>query len=180
MQNTSYIPTPPAFSPPGTSPAFNRPSPAPRAQLPLPVPPRSNRAQSTISQAKSGIALSLDDPIVEARKTVGLLVGTGGDGGLLGQLQAEIERVYSRWEHAYENGSESAASLETLNALVQQLLTTLQNSPVGGFPLPTSASTNLTLQQRIESARAVPPRLHAERMRIKEGVDIAGGVLGSA
>jgi hypothetical protein len=91
-----------------------------------------------------------------------------------------VHFALSRCSAKSDLGLFNLTALETLNTLLQRLLTTVQSSPVGGFPIPTPTSTNLTLQQRIEVAQPVPSRLHQDRMRIKEGVEIAGGVLGSA
>lgn len=66
------------------------------------------------------------------------------------------------------------AALTALRTLLTHLISTLETTPLGGFPLPSP------------SGAAPPPatgaqvqQLFQERIRVKEGAEIAGGVLGS-
>ncbi|SCV74113.1 BQ2448_6545 [Microbotryum intermedium] len=191
--------TPPAFSPPpGASPAPFRPSPA-LAHASSGVAPggsnaaapsnRSHRAPSIMSTSRmSGLASGFDEPVVEARKVVALLNGVDGQSGsgLLARLEHECYVVFEMYERAYEEGYEpDPTALQTMLSTMQHLISTLQSSAVGGYPLEVAASTDspsLTpsaLATRIEQTSNTVRDLFKERMRVKEGAEIVRNVLSS-
>ncbi|SGY46659.1 BQ5605_C001g00457 [Microbotryum silenes-dioicae] len=197
--------TPPAFSPPpGASPAPFRPSPAVRASLPLPhapsggapgggtaatAPNRSHRAPSIMSTSRmSGLPSSFDEPVLEARKVVALLNGVEGQSGsgMLARLEQECQVVFEMYGRAYEEGYKpDPTALQNMLSTMQHLLSTLQSSAVGGYPLAAASSadsssmTPSALATRIEQASSTVRDLFKERMRVKEGAEIVRNVLSS-
>lgn len=112
---TTATPPASAFSPPaGASPVPSyaastpRPkflSPAPSQSIPLPHQQqqqhrsRSSGGGSMSIKDRSGVSGSLEDPVLEARRVVALLVGVSGrEGeGLLGELEKGFDCVFKRW-----------------------------------------------------------------------------------
>ncbi|GAA5853943.1 hypothetical protein JCM8547_008165 [Rhodosporidiobolus lusitaniae] len=178
------------FSPAATGPsAVARPSPLPSssflsAPTPRPALPTATggpaRAPPTAS-TRTNAGLHVEDPSVEARRAVGVLLGAGegrgeGSEGLLERVERDVDELLSRLERAYEEGEEAidpTASLSSLTALVALL----SRSSVGGFvppsPLPPrSAESGLpapTLsQQHLDAANRRVGELWKEVQSLRE------------
>ncbi|GAA5853969.1 hypothetical protein JCM8547_008174 [Rhodosporidiobolus lusitaniae] len=148
-----------AASPPvrlaGLSPAATGPSAAARpsalpsssflsAPNPQPVPPMATggaaRAPSTVS-ARTNAGLHVEDPSVEARRAVGVLLGAGAGGegseGLLERVERDVEELLSRLERAFEEG-EKAVNPSSSPSSLTAIVALLARSSVGGFVPPST------------------------------------------
>ncbi|GAA5931111.1 hypothetical protein JCM1841_000015 [Sporobolomyces salmonicolor] len=174
------------LSPAPPAAAAHKPSPLP----PPPLAPHSHRAPSvaagsTTTRTAAVTGVLLEDPVLEARRTVGLLLGPGGagppqgaGGGLLERLEKEVDAVLSRYETAFEPGNRQgphdgaglAAMLSTLDALVALLA----RSSVGGFDPASLASPGQPLSPAdVDRASANVQSLFKELQRSREGADLA-------
>ncbi|KAK4703021.1 hypothetical protein P7C70_g3195, partial [Phenoliferia sp. Uapishka_3] len=164
-------------------------SPAPSA-TPLPYQhqrARSGGAPSTMSKA---ISAGLEDPVMESRRVIGLLIGVNGGAGegLLGELEKGFENAFKRLasrDAAFDEDpplNSDGPSLDSLVATLGTLLQILRTSPVGGYSEPADpllASSGVS-GQTMERSSIMAQKLFKERQRAKEGADIAGSVLASS
>lgn len=65
---------------------------------------------------------AMDDPVVEARKTLALLLGVGGGEGLLSRLEKEVEGVFGGVEGAFveEGGGEGVGTCFASSSAMMQ------------------------------------------------------------
>ncbi|GAA6011179.1 hypothetical protein JCM10207_005528 [Rhodosporidiobolus poonsookiae] len=175
--------SPPAFAPSPAAAAAARPSPLPpTAQLAV---PRSTRPPAS---ARTGPAqgLHVEDPQVEARRAVGVLLGAAAvsdaangahDGvkdadGLLDRVQRDVDELFDAYEHAFDGGPaiDPSQSLASLTAL----LSLLSRSAAGGFVPPSSPhSAPLELSAaHLEAASKRAQDLFREVQRVKEGAEV--------
>jgi len=99
---SAYAPTPQAFSPmPQTQPH--------QQTLPSRQPSHSRVPGGAQSMRTTGgnAALSVQDPAIEARRNLALLVGSSEQAGegLIDQLEREVTAILDTFERAYEKGT---------------------------------------------------------------------------
>lgn len=127
---SAYAPTPPAFSPLAQSNLVPRQRPA---------PPSTTTGPASVRTTGGSAALQVQDPVIEARRNLALLLGTepttaeggpGGGGGLIDKLEAEIDQVLYCYEQAYEKGTPPAgeSSPFSLSSLLALFLTRKRDS----------------------------------------------------
>ncbi|KAM0753252.1 hypothetical protein T439DRAFT_193857 [Meredithblackwellia eburnea MCA 4105] len=208
-----YAPTPPAIAfspPPGASPAPTYPTPRTKflspAQVQASLPGHQQQHQQILShqqRSRSGPpsvasgrgerTTGLEDPVLEARRVLSMLLGTNGlEGeGLLGDLEKGFENCFKRWDAAFEeDGAGPEADGPSLNSLISTLGTLIQilrTSPLGGYvheesstekALRTSTGAGVSAQQ-MDATSTMVQKLFRERQRGREGAEIAFSVLGS-
>ncbi|BGP20668.1 hypothetical protein JCM10213v2_008831 [Rhodosporidiobolus nylandii] len=147
-------------------PCLTHPSPAaiPLASgslLAAPPPPaRSLRAPTASARTGPAAGLSVEDPSVEARRAVGVLLGAGANGvtaaengaeGLLERVERDIEGLLDAYERAFEEGGAGIDISQSLASLTS-LLSLLSRSSLGGF-VPSASPSSST-----SSAAPIPPR----------------------
>ncbi|GAA5842145.1 hypothetical protein JCM11251_006539 [Rhodosporidiobolus azoricus] len=175
---------------PSNSPSafLTAPSPSPFLTAHSPAhPPRPSPARAhpppTLTSTRAG--LTVDDPTVEAARTVGVLLGTqtGGVGkeGLLDRVEKEVEQLLTAYERAFEAGEPAAGTGSPLSSLpsLQSLLSLLSRSSVGGFipPQPSSAPPEglpppTLSQSHIDAAGSRVGELFKEVQRVREAGEV--------
>ncbi|GAA5983718.1 hypothetical protein JCM11641_001726 [Rhodosporidiobolus odoratus] len=127
------------------------------SSLSVPTGPRSLRANTSTRGPAAG--LQVQDPQVEARRAVGVVLGAQagsalGDGaeGLLDRVESEVMALLDTYEGAFEQGGKNIDPTHSLDSLTA-LLSLLSRSSLGGF-VP-SASTSSS----VDSAALPPPEL---------------------
>ncbi|GAA5879730.1 hypothetical protein JCM1840_006839 [Sporobolomyces johnsonii] len=177
----SFFPT--AYS---TPPSQSAPPPLP----PPPLPPRSTRAPSVAAASTTRTApatgVLLDDPVLDARRTLALLLGPGGADdhtpaqGLLHRLETDVDAVLTRYETAFAQGTphgdHCGADISTMLSTLDALVALLSRSSVGGFDPSHSLAApggRPLAQTDVDRASANVQSLFKELQRSREGAELA-------
>ncbi|GAA5886473.1 hypothetical protein JCM5296_001919 [Sporobolomyces johnsonii] len=181
MQHSPAPFFPTAYS---TPPSQAAPPPLP----PPPLAPRSLRAPSVATtRTVPATGVLLDDPVLDARRTLALLLGPGGADdhtpaqGLLHRLETDVHAVLTRYETAFAEGTppgnHGAADITTMLSTLDALVALLSRSSVGGFDpaqsLAAAPGGRPLAQADVDRASANVQSLFKELQRSREGAELA-------
>ncbi|BGP52098.1 hypothetical protein JCM10450v2_008069 [Rhodotorula kratochvilovae] len=170
----------PSALPPASPAASLRPHPAPGpARRALSSRPPLGPLGATTQAGGSTAVLHSADPVNEARRALGVLLGAGDGEGLLDRVQRDVESLFASYEHAFDpaqpnsTATDPAHALDSLNALIALL----SRSSAGGFvPSPAAAGgdpegARLT-QKHLDAAGERAQALFREGVKVREGAEV--------
>ncbi|TNY20094.1 hypothetical protein DMC30DRAFT_417275 [Rhodotorula diobovata] len=166
---------------PPPAPAPRQPSRAPSTRPSL-APTHAPHPVASLAAISTATPHSAD-PVTDARRTLALLLGTGGAGdtstvtteGLLDRVQRDVESLLDAYDHAFDPPSLSSSrnpvdpshALDSLDALVSLLA---RSSP-GGF-VPSSTPDGPLSQAHLDRASERAQALFREGVRVRENADV--------
>ncbi|GAA5990279.1 hypothetical protein JCM5350_002076 [Sporobolomyces pararoseus] len=167
--------------------AFTAPTPQGFSPLPPPPPPTQSLAprQSSQSRIPTGGGggqsvrtqggISVQDPVIEARRNLALLLGTS-DGtstaqGLIDKLEMEVTQVLDSYEKAFEPGT-PRADLASMYTTLDAVISILSRSSLGGYSATSLANPPTISNSDLENATKNVQSLFKEVQRCKEGAEI--------
>ncbi|GAA5902466.1 uncharacterized protein JCM6883_001418 [Sporobolomyces salmoneus] len=178
---SAFPPTPQAFSPPNprtplASHSQSRPS---HPRIPTTTAGTGTGAAPSIRTTGGSSALVVQDPMIEAKKGLALLLGTsqgveGGErsGGLIDKLENEATSVLDCVERAFEAGT-PPPDLESMYSTLDILISLLSRSALGGYSEKSLANPPLISTGDLERVTKGVQGLFREVQRCKEGAEIA-------
>ncbi|GAA5958023.1 hypothetical protein JCM3765_006235 [Sporobolomyces pararoseus] len=161
-------------------------APTPQAFSPLPptqyLAPRQS-SQSRVAMGGGGGAqsvrttggITVQDPVIEARRNLALLLGTS-DGtstasGLIDKLEMEVTAVLDSYEKAFEAGT-PPADLDSMYSTLDAVISVLSRSSLGGYSATSLANPPTISNSDLENATKNVQSLFKEVQRCKEGAEI--------
>ncbi|GAA6006586.1 hypothetical protein JCM11491_003107 [Sporobolomyces phaffii] len=184
--------TPAAYATPTPHQAFSPPAPPRTAQPRGGLTNTPNVAPPSVRTSAINSALQVQDPVLETRKALALLVGLGPGAqrlGLVDQLELDVTRVLDSYDRVYEHddrdrvgepdspGLELGKMYDTLDTLVS----ILSRSAPGGYS-PQQASSSVPpgiAPTDLEFATRTVQTHFKELQRCKDGAEIVrAGLVG--